>query len=53
LSYLYHCNISQIVKLVLEAANEQEEKRRRAIAFAEATEEEKAIEQQVITSFTY
>jgi C-terminal processing protease CtpA/Prc len=30
------------VRLVLEAPNEQEEKRRRAIAFAEASEEEKA-----------
>jgi C-terminal processing protease CtpA/Prc len=30
------------VKLVLEAANEAEEKKRRAIAFAEASEEEKA-----------
>lgn len=29
------------MRLVLEAANEQEEKKRRAIAFREATEEEK------------
>jgi hypothetical protein len=32
---------SKPVRLVLEAANEQEEKKRRAIAFREATEEEK------------
>eukprot|EP01035_Chromulina_nebulosa_P020728 gene20728-26872_t len=34
------------VKLVLEAPSEQEEKRRRAIAFAEATEEEKKLDQE-------
>jgi len=33
---------SKPVRLVLEAVNEQEEKKRRAIAFREATEEEKA-----------
>jgi hypothetical protein len=32
---------SKPVRLVLEAVNEQEEKKRRAIAFREATEEEK------------
>lgn len=32
------------VRLVLEAENEAEEKKRRAIAFAEASEEEKRVE---------
>lgn len=34
------------VRLVLEAANEMEEKKRRAIAFKELTEEEKRLEQE-------
>lgn len=38
------------MKLVLEAPNEAEEKRRRAIAFAEASEEEKKIEKEVTIS---
>lgn len=36
------------VKLVLEAANEAEEKKRRAIAFAEMTEEQKLEKKKVI-----
>ena len=39
------------VRLVLEAPNEAEEKKRRAIAFAEASEEEKAAIQKVIHDF--
>ena len=35
------------VKLVLEAADEQEEKRRRSIAFAEVSEEQKQMDKQV------
>ena len=41
---------SKPVRLVLEAVNEQEEKKRRAIAFREATEEEKRALQ--VVSFT-
>lgn len=36
------------VKIVLEAANEAEEKKRRAIAFAELTEEEKEAKRKVV-----
>jgi C-terminal processing protease CtpA/Prc len=38
---------SKPVRLVLEAPNEQEEKKRRAIAYAEASEEEKQLQKEV------
>jgi C-terminal processing protease CtpA/Prc len=40
------------VRLVLEAANEAEEKKRRAIAFAEMTEEEKLLKKKVRISYS-
>lgn len=43
---------SKPVRLVLEAANEQEEKKRRAIAFREATEEEKKA-LQIVSLYLY
>ena len=46
-NHFFHLNICVIFILVLEAANEQEEKKRRAIAFAELTEEQKIAKKKV------